>query len=74
MADVVGRGEKAIALFGAQRVLLNPDCGFATFADNPIVTAAVAEAQLVVLAQARTCSGRAMAGRPYRRSTAASVR
>lgn len=53
VADVVGRGEQAIALFGPERVLLNPDCGFATFADNPIVTAAVAEAQLVVLAQAR---------------------
>jgi 5-methyltetrahydropteroyltriglutamate--homocysteine methyltransferase len=53
VADVVGRGEQAIALFGAERVLLNPDCGFATFADNPIVTATVAEAQLVVLAQAR---------------------
>ncbi len=34
-------------------MLLNPDCGFATFAHNPIVTAAVAGAQLVVLAQAR---------------------
>jgi 5-methyltetrahydropteroyltriglutamate--homocysteine methyltransferase len=53
VADVVARGEQAIALFGAERVLLNPDCGFATFADNPIVTATVAEAQLVVLAQAR---------------------
>ncbi|MCA9186409.1 MAG: sulfurtransferase TusA family protein, partial [Planctomycetales bacterium] len=34
--ELVDRGEKAIQLFGAERVLLNPDCGFATFADNPI--------------------------------------
>jgi len=53
LADVVARGEHAIALFGAERVLLNPDCGFATFADNPIVTAEVAEAKLAVLARAR---------------------
>jgi 5-methyltetrahydropteroyltriglutamate--homocysteine methyltransferase len=51
--DVVARGTHAIKLFGAERVLLNPDCGFATFADNPIVTAEVAEANLAVLAQAR---------------------
>lgn len=53
VADVVERAEKAIGLFGAERVLLNPDCGFATFADNPIVSAEVAEAKLAVLAQAR---------------------
>lgn len=54
VADVVTRAEKAIGLFGAERVLLNPDCGFATsFADNPIVSAEVAEAKLTVLAQAR---------------------
>lgn len=35
------------------RPLLNPDCGFATFADNPIVTAEVAEAHLAVLVAAR---------------------
>ncbi len=37
----------------AERVLLNLDCGFATFADNPIVPAEVAEAKLAVLAQVR---------------------
>jgi len=51
--EVVARAEHAIKLFGAERVLLNPDCGFATFADNPIVTAASAEATLAVLARAR---------------------
>ncbi|QEH34749.1 5-methyltetrahydropteroyltriglutamate--homocysteine methyltransferase [Aquisphaera giovannonii] len=34
--EIIPRAEKAIALFGPDRVLLNPDCGFATFADSPI--------------------------------------
>jgi 5-methyltetrahydropteroyltriglutamate--homocysteine methyltransferase len=50
--SIVARAEEAIALFGADRVLLNPDCGFATFADNPIAPAAVAEQKLAALAQA----------------------
>lgn len=39
-------------VLGAGRVLLNPDCGFATFADNPIMTSEMAEANLGVLAAA----------------------
>ncbi len=50
---VTERARHAAELFGTERLLLNPDCGFATFADNPIVTAQVAEAQLAVLAAAR---------------------
>lgn len=34
---LVARACQAVDLFGAERVLLNPDCGFAAFADNPIV-------------------------------------
>jgi 5-methyltetrahydropteroyltriglutamate--homocysteine methyltransferase len=49
---VVAHAEHAIQLFGAQRVLLTPDCGFATFADNPLNSSATAEAKLAVLAQA----------------------
>jgi 5-methyltetrahydropteroyltriglutamate--homocysteine methyltransferase len=41
-----------VQLFGAARVLLNPDCGFATFADNPLASAAVAQQKLGVLAHA----------------------
>ena len=38
-----------------QRVLLNPDCGFATFADNPITSADVATQKLAAMvAAART--------------------
>lgn len=50
--EIVERGRRAIALFGADRVLLNSDCGFATFADNPIASAAIAEAKLSAMARA----------------------
>jgi 5-methyltetrahydropteroyltriglutamate--homocysteine methyltransferase len=51
-ADILQRGEQAIALFGPERVLLNPDCGFATFADNPVASAEVAERKLASLVSA----------------------
>ncbi len=51
--EVIHRAEQAIKLFGADRVLLNPDCGFATFADSPIVGPDLAEAKLAVLVEAR---------------------
>ena len=44
--QIVAKAEKAIRLFGAERLLLTPDCGFATFADNPIVSATLAEHKL----------------------------
>lgn len=50
--EIVARGEQAIDLFGPQRVWLNPDCGFATFADNPVSSAGVAEGKLVAIAEA----------------------
>jgi len=50
--EILGRAERAVSLFGAQRVLLNPDCGFATFADNPIASAAVAVGKLRAIAEA----------------------
>jgi 5-methyltetrahydropteroyltriglutamate--homocysteine methyltransferase len=51
--EVAVKAEKAIRLFGKERVLLTPDCGFATFADNPVSAANVAEAKLRQMAQAR---------------------
>ena len=51
--DIIGRAQRAIDLFGYDRVLLNTDCGFATFADNPIQSARAAERDLSLLAQAR---------------------
>ncbi len=44
--EIVAKGRKAIEVFGRDRVLLNTDCGFATFADNPVSSAATAEAKL----------------------------
>jgi 5-methyltetrahydropteroyltriglutamate--homocysteine methyltransferase len=49
---VLARAERAVQLFGPDRVLLNPDCGFATFADNPIAAARLAEAHLASIAGA----------------------
>ena len=56
-----GRGARS-TLFGAERVLLTPDCGFATFADNPVASAAHRRGQ----------AARARAGAP--RSSAAGER
>ena len=50
--SIVKHVEHAINLFGAERVLLTPDCGFATFADNPLNSDATAEAKMAALAQA----------------------
>jgi 5-methyltetrahydropteroyltriglutamate--homocysteine methyltransferase len=52
VADIAARAERAISLFGEERVLLTPDCGFATFADTPIASATVAEAKLRAITDA----------------------
>ncbi len=51
--DVRRRIARAVDLFGEERVLLTPDCGFATFADNPVASASVAEAKMRAMVQAR---------------------
>jgi 5-methyltetrahydropteroyltriglutamate--homocysteine methyltransferase len=45
------QAERAIQHFGADRILLNPDCGFATFADSPVNSADIAEQKLAAIAQ-----------------------
>ncbi len=50
--EVLARAEQAVQLFGVERVLLNPDCGFATFADNPIASAEIASGKLRALTEA----------------------
>ena len=50
--EVFDRAKRAVELFGRERVLLNPDCGFATFADNPVASAAAAEGKLKSIAAA----------------------
>lgn len=49
---IVARAQHAIDLFGVHRVLLNPDCGFATFADNPVSSASIAEQKLAAMVTA----------------------
>ncbi|MDZ5645559.1 hypothetical protein [Nitrospirillum sp. BR 11828] len=49
---VAARIAQAIDLFGRQRVLLHPDCGFATFADNPICAGGTAQDKLAAIARA----------------------
>jgi 5-methyltetrahydropteroyltriglutamate--homocysteine methyltransferase len=53
VAAIRQRISQAIDLFGAERLVLTPDCGFATFADNPIASAQVAEAKLAGIVAAR---------------------
>ncbi len=47
------RIRRAIDIFGEHRVLFTPDCGFATFADNPVSSAAIAEAKLQAIVASR---------------------
>jgi 5-methyltetrahydropteroyltriglutamate--homocysteine methyltransferase len=50
--EIGGKIRRAVDLFGAERLLLHPDCGFATFADNPICGFASAEEKLGAIAKA----------------------
>jgi 5-methyltetrahydropteroyltriglutamate--homocysteine methyltransferase len=49
---VAARARRAVAILGEDRVLLTPDCGFATFADTSITAPDVAEAQLRTIVEA----------------------
>lgn len=51
--EPMARAEQAVRYLGRERVLLTTDCGFATFAENPIVTAGLAEQKLRLLAEVR---------------------
>ncbi len=50
--EIAARARRAVEVFGADRVLLTPDCGFATFANNPVASARVAEDKLRAIVQA----------------------
>ena len=52
LEEVLARAERAVTLFGPARVLLNPDCGFATFADNPVASAELARGKLAITVEA----------------------
>lgn len=49
--QIRAKPEQAIQLSGYERVLLNPDCGFATFGDSPVNSAAIAEQKLRTIAE-----------------------
>jgi len=58
--EIVAQARRAVEIFGADRVLLTPDCGFATFADSPVTPARVAEDKLRAIARgAAILAGRA---------------
>ena len=50
--EIARRVERAADFYPPERIWLNPDCGFATFADSPVASAAVAEAKLGVIVEA----------------------
>lgn len=63
--DIAARMRRALNLFGRERVLFTPDCGFATFADNPVASARVAEEKLQAIVRAREQARRSrQPGRP----------
>jgi 5-methyltetrahydropteroyltriglutamate--homocysteine methyltransferase len=49
--EVLAKARMAASVIGLDRLLLTPDCGFATFADNPVSTPELARAKLGVLVQ-----------------------
>lgn len=51
---IVGRAKQAIEMIGPERLLLNPDCGFATFADNPVASTEIAQKKLAAMTTAST--------------------
>jgi 5-methyltetrahydropteroyltriglutamate--homocysteine methyltransferase len=50
--EVVSRVAQLTECIAAERIFLNPDCGFGTFADRPVGTPEVAFKKLCVLSQA----------------------
>lgn len=50
--SIYDKAMQAASLVGLNRLLLNPDCGFATFADNPVTDAETARKKLTAIAEA----------------------
>jgi 5-methyltetrahydropteroyltriglutamate--homocysteine methyltransferase len=50
--EVVARVTELAKLIAPERIYLNPDCGFGTFADRPVGTIDVAFKKLGILSQA----------------------
>lgn len=52
LEQILAQARRAENLLGTGRLWLTADCGFATFADNPVASARVAQAKLANLAEA----------------------
>ncbi|MBK9385401.1 MAG: sulfurtransferase TusA family protein [Planctomycetes bacterium] len=63
-AEIRALAEPFVSRFGTERVRLTPDCGFATFAGNPIASARMAEAKLAAIAAAARELRGTTGGRP----------
>lgn len=50
--SIIERIGRATGYVDIERLLLNPDCGFATFADNPVTSCEIAEKKLAAMARA----------------------
>lgn len=50
--EITKKVQNAGKYIDMQRLFLNPDCGFATFADNPVATTEIATGKLKVMAEA----------------------
>ncbi len=50
--SIVSGIERALAIYPAARIFLNPDCGFGTFSNRPMNSAAIAAAKLRAIAAA----------------------
>jgi len=51
-AQICRAVEDALRLYPAERVFLNPDCGFGTFSNRPINTSEIASAKVAAMAAA----------------------
>jgi 5-methyltetrahydropteroyltriglutamate--homocysteine methyltransferase len=57
-AQIRSAVEQALSLYTAERVFLNPDCGFGTFSNRPMSTRQIASAKVAAMAEAaRDLSG-----------------
>ena len=52
--QIVQKAEQALAYLPPERIHLNPDCGFATFANRPVNVLDTIERKLAVLNEAQT--------------------
>jgi 5-methyltetrahydropteroyltriglutamate--homocysteine methyltransferase len=50
-ADIRGVIDKALELYPAERIFLNPDCGFGTFSHRPMNTAQIAAAKVAAMVE-----------------------